>query len=113
MSSTREIAEAMERSTSVAGIYGSQRFLHVLVRLVLSDSGEKTWTLIRIDPQRDLIVGETVLPISAPHILVIPGPQYWAFVEKGRVRAFGEQEADSLLLVPSAWIVTASEFING
>ncbi len=100
----QRIAEAMERSTGVVGIFGGRRFLQVLARFVAPDTGTVSWSLLQIDPQRDQLLGGFTLPTSAPHLLVVPGPQYWAFVEKGRVRDLGEQDVDSLLLIPTAWV---------
>ena len=100
----RQLADAMEGSTGVVGIFGGRQLLHVLAREVAPHSNAVGWSLLQIDPLRDRYLGSFTLPTSAPHILVIPGPQYWAFVEKGRVRKLGEQETESILLIPSAWI---------
>lgn len=96
------VMRAVEQSSMPVGIWGWERYLFVLSRQPLA-TGTR-WTLTRLDPQQQpvrQVTGSVVLPTQAHHLTVVPGPDSWAFVEKGPVRAFGAQDIDSVVLVPS------------
>jgi hypothetical protein len=95
------VLHAVERSTMPTGLYGWENALFVLWRKA---EGRGThWYLTKIDPQNDRVLGTvSILKTSANHLSVVPGPNSWAFIEKGPVRGYGVQDIDSLLLVPAA-----------
>ncbi len=96
------LMRAVERSSMPAGIYGWRDYLYVLSR---APNGNGTrWTLSKIDPRADRLVSTVTLPAQANHLTVVPGPEKWAFIEKGPVRGYLDQEARSILWVPSAQI---------
>lgn len=97
------IMKTVEASTMPTGLYGWEHSLYLLWR---KPEGAKTlWFLTRIYPNKP---ERTVLiRTSANHLTVIPGPNAWAFVEKGPVRSWGEQNIDSILLVPAERIRSA------
>jgi hypothetical protein len=95
--------ETVERCHMAAGLYGWNGRLFVLARRPGAASDETVWSLTRIDPQRDEVVGTLELPTAAAHLTVIPGPRHWAILEKGPVRGFGQQDISTLLLIPNAW----------
>lgn len=90
---------AVERSRMVAGLYAWEGHLYLLTREPGVDGCR--WTLLEIDPTRETIVESFTLPTRAPHLTVVPGPESWALLERGRVTGFGQQEVPGLLLVPS------------
>ncbi|RMH25195.1 MAG: hypothetical protein D6692_11605, partial [Planctomycetota bacterium] len=89
-----------------AGLYGWKDYLYVLTREPREDGGTR-WSLHRIDPRADKLGRTVVLPTRSAHVVLAPGPRYWAVVEKGSVEADGGQTLDGLLLVPSSWIEKA------
>lgn len=101
--SYREVFKAIERAKMPVGLYGWQGHLYVLLR---EPMGEQTqWSLVKIDPAKDRMVGEPIqLPTHAPHIVLAPGKRFWAIVEKGRLEAPGNQAILGLVLVPSVSI---------
>lgn len=96
---------AYEGAPLAVGLYTGSRAprLFVLTRRPAGDAGTE-WTMTRIDPAADRIEGSLVLPTHANHLTLVPGPERWAILEKGRVRHYGEQDIATLLLVPTAWI---------
>ena len=99
------VMKGLERARIAAGLYGRGDQLYVLGREPAAEGVR--WTVSRIDPARDAVVRTVTLPTRAPHLVVVPGPDRWAIVEKGAVRAMGDQEVPSLLLVPTPWIEEA------
>jgi hypothetical protein len=93
------VMRAIEQSALPAGLWAWNRHLYLLSRAPV---GTKTqWTLTKIDPETPRFVGSTVLPTQANHLTVVPGPRWWALVEKGPVLGFGAQSVDSAMLIPS------------
>jgi hypothetical protein len=97
-----DVMRTLERSSIPVGLYAWENFLYVVSRT--PDISGTRWTLTRIDPRRDEVVGTTVLPLKASHIVVAPGPKRWAFLEKGPVEGFGTQNTGSVFLVSSSRI---------
>jgi hypothetical protein len=97
---------AYESARLPVGLYGWGGRLYVLTRAPASASGPPgtRWSLTKIDPRTDRIVGSVVLPTRAAHLSLVPGPESWAVLEKGRVERYGVQPIPSLLLIPAAWI---------
>lgn len=96
------VMRAVERSSMPAGLYGWKDHLYVLSR---EPNGDETrWSLSKIDPRADRVVSTVILPTRANHLTVVPGPAKWAFIEKGPVRGHLDQEARSILWVPSSQI---------
>jgi len=96
------VMRAVEQSSMPVGIWGWEKYLFVLSREP-RETGTR-WTLTRLDLQQrpaQQVTGSVVLPTQAHHLTVVPGPDSWAFVEKGPVRSFGAQDIDSLVLVPA------------
>jgi len=103
------VMSSVERSTMPTGLYGWEGSLFVLWRKV--EGRTSRWNLTKIDPQADRVVGTVSIATSASHLSVVPGPDSWAFIEKGPVRALGVQDIGTLLLVPSERLRVA--FKNG
>jgi hypothetical protein len=95
------VMAAVERSALPAGLYASRGLLHVLTRRPGARQGT-VWEVTAIDPAADRVIARVRLPTSAPHLVAAPGPERWAFLEKGSLTAPGEQETRALLFVP-AW----------
>lgn len=92
----------IERSFMVSGIYGWEDHLYLLVRRPDAGVVGSRWSLTKVDPEKEAIVGQIELPTTAAHVTLIPGPDFWAVLEKGKVRGFGQQEIPTMLLVPSS-----------
>lgn len=95
------VMQVVERAKMPTGLYAWQQALFVLTRQPGGD-GHTIWELTKIDPANDGVVGTISLPVNANHLTVIPGPDYWAFVEKGPVRALLNQEILGLFFIPSS-----------
>lgn len=94
-----ELMAEVEASTMPTGIYGWKGYLWIVWRRPGIEGQE--WLLTKIDPERDKVEGTVILPSQAHHLLVVPGPHYWALVEKGVVRGWGTQSIDSMRLIPA------------
>jgi hypothetical protein len=95
------VMRAVEQSTMPAGLWGWEGHLYLLSRAP-APAGTR-WTLTKIDPRPGAarFVGSVVLPTQANHLTVVPGPRWWALVEKGPVLGFGAQSIDGAVLIPS------------
>ena len=62
------------------------------------------WVMREVDRRTGKVKGIFLLPATSPHIMVIPGDDNWAIVEKGRVMAFNLQLIDAFWIVPSSMI---------
>lgn len=100
-----EAADALVRqSTMVAGVVGQGQFLYLLTREPASGSGTR-WLLHQIDPVRDKLLRQMPLPTSSNSLIVVPGENLWAFVEKGPVTGSPPvQEIGSVLMIPASVI---------
>src|SRR3984893_11846607 len=92
----------VEESAMPVGLYAWGKDLYLLSRQPAGSSTE--WRLSRIDVERDRIVETTVIPSRAHHLFAVPGPDQWAFVEKGAARGLRQQVVETGLLVPSTRI---------
>ncbi len=101
----------LQKTAMPVALYGSGSFLFVLIHRPANE-GMAIWELHRIDPVKDLISGAVILPTSVPEIVLAPGKESWAILEKGPLTASGKQEARRLLLVPSAAIEKGSGRIS-
>lgn len=94
----------VEKARMIAGLYGWSNSLYVLGR----EPGEEgtRWTLLQIDPEggENAIRSTAVLPTHTNHLLAVPGPKQWAFIEKGPVESFDRQEVRSAFFVPATMI---------
>ncbi len=93
------VMAAVERTAMPTGIYGFQQSLYVLSRM--PNGGETIWVLRRFDTEGRLIATFRI-PAKANHLTAVPGPNYWAFVEKGPVLDYGHQDIKTILFVPSS-----------
>jgi hypothetical protein len=92
-------------STSIpAGLYSQGSNLYLLVRQPTNLVGQSEWKLIRLDPKSGRTLGEFLLPTRANHVLVIPGQESWAIVEKGPVRSLAQQDVNGILFIPTSLI---------
>lgn len=90
----------VERESMPVGLYSQGGLLYVLWRKP-SPQGTR-WILSSIDPQKDRYIGATEIPLKANHVVVVPGDNTWAFIEKGPVKGFGVQDVPRVLLVPTS-----------
>jgi hypothetical protein len=96
-----ELMAAIEKISMPVGLYAQEngKYLYILWRTPLEKGTQ--WTLRSIDPNKDQYTGSIELPTRADHLTVVPGPENWAFIEKGPVKAYGVQDVASVLLIPS------------
>lgn len=94
----------LESQRLAVAVFGRGDFLYLLTRQP-SDApdGGTRWLLHQVDPKADVIVKTRVLPTTAAHLVVAPGPR-WALLEKGRMDAQGRQELKTMVLLPANWI---------
>lgn len=102
--------EAQTRVRSVTALFGQGDHLYLLGR----EPGETgtRWSLTVVDPASDRVVRTLYLPSTAPHLIVLPGSKDWALVEKGEVRAFGDQAVERALLLPTEWFSDADSVLT-
>lgn len=100
-------SRALERATVPVGLYGRANDLYLLTRRPRGEGGT-LWQLHRIDPEEDVLRYSVELPTTAHEVVLAPGPEWWAILEKKSITAPGEQEIPSMLLVPSSWIEDAA-----
>jgi hypothetical protein len=106
-----QLMKEVEESTMPIGLYGWEEDLYVVWRNQEAPGGQE-WYLTKIDisPGQDpsssvfRVVGHATLPTSANHLMAVPGPEYWAFIEKGTVEGFGIQNVERVQYVPAARI---------
>jgi hypothetical protein len=98
--------KAVERSTMPAGLYAWENHLFLLSRAV--EKGQRTWYLSKIDPERDELLWTVPVPGSAHHMMVIPGDQEWAFLEKGPVVAARNQATRHIRFVKAEQMRSSS-----
>ena len=90
----------LESKSMPVGLFSQGRTLYILWRKP-SHQGVQ-WILSSIDPRKDLYTGSMEIPIKADHVVVVPGDQNWAFIEKGPVKGYGIQDVSRVLLVPTS-----------
>lgn len=100
LKNTEEVMGAVERTTMPVGIFGWKDYLYVVSHSPGAADG--IWKISKIDPRQDRLVGWTSLPAQAAHVTVVPGVDQWTFLEKGHVRKFGDQPAETMLHVPAS-----------
>jgi hypothetical protein len=96
---SRDIFRALAQSTFPAGLFGWHGSLYVLVH---SSQGRNIWTLLKLDPRTGKTLWQRRIESTANHLTVVPGEQYWAFIERGRLEEAGVQEFPSFLRVPAS-----------
>ena len=97
------VAVEMERSTMPYGLFSWEDSLFVLRHVV--DRGERLWMLDKVDSATGEILGTVRVASSAKHLLLIPGPQFWAVVEKGDFVDFSGRkwpQVQDVRLLPSS-----------
>lgn len=95
---------ALEHSVAPVGLYAQGGKLYLLIRRPALTAGQTEWELARLNKESGRILGRITLPTRANHLIVIPGKERWAFVEKGSVQALGQQDVEGVLLIPTSWI---------
>lgn len=106
-----ELMKSIEDTSAPVGLYSSGNSLFVLFHVAPRSAGSALhWVLRGVDPSTGGFIGRPVeLPTKANHLTVIPGPKYWAFVEKGPVKAWAAQDASKVLLIPSEQFLSSTQ----
>lgn len=99
----RDVMTAVQNATMPTGLHAWEGYVYLTWRSRHS-SGRQNWFVSRIDPERGEIIETTALPSEANHLLVIPGSESWALVEKGPVEGFGFQTTERLRYIPASEI---------
>lgn len=82
------------------GLYSWGGDLFVTTRLF--DGKATRWTIAKIDPNTHRLAGVAIIPTNANHLTIAPGPRQWAFIEKGPVKGWNDnQDIHSILFVPA------------
>lgn len=120
-STTHRFGEAALTS-GVAGLYcgvGSDESVYMLSKVfpgelkrASRDAGSGRWWLHRMSGLESEVTS-LGLPIKSDHLVVIPGPVWWAFIAKGPVKEFGKQELGDIWLIPSSWMSDARSPLEG
>lgn len=96
------VEKALSQATMPIALYGAGRFLFLLTRQPTQQG--TTWKLHKIDPEKDRLLGSTTLPTTAFELVLAPGPEKWAILEKDPSDGVGNQKVSNLLLVSKAWV---------
>ncbi len=96
----------VQRQSIPVALYGHGAYLYLLTRdpLRTEDGYKTTWRLHQIDPEADELVRSLTLPTQTEHLLLAPGSQQWALIEKGPVNEVAQHEIKSMVLVPTPWV---------
>jgi hypothetical protein len=95
-----EVMAAVEASSMPVGLYAWDRSLFVMTRAY--DHGSTEWRITKIDPVTSRTMGTATIPVNAHHLTVVPGPNRWAFIEKGPITGWNDyQEIPSIFFVPT------------
>jgi len=95
-----QVMRAVEASTMPTGLYGWENSLYLLWRR--PEGNATKWFLTKIDAAREKVIGTvSIKSTSANHLTVVPGPRFWAFIEKGPAKGWGLQDVKSIFYVPS------------
>ncbi len=97
--SAAEIFGAVERATTAISLVGWRNMLYVITRKPQGGGGGTQWIAWPIQPREDRLLNGKILPTRAAHILIVPGSENWAIIEKGSVSADGTQDIPSILIV--------------
>jgi hypothetical protein len=98
-SNVQVIFDRLEQAPNTAGLYGADGHLYLLDRQP-AESGTK-WTITKLETNAK-VAYTLKLPTEANNLTVIPGPNEWAFIEKGPVLGMFQQEISSVLFVRTA-----------
>lgn len=98
----RTLFAAQAKAQSAVGLMGHGDLLYLLARQPTPGAGVH-WTLTVIDPAVDRVLRTLHLPTRAPHVMLVPGDDQWALVEKQAVQGFGVQGIGNALLMPGEW----------
>ena len=96
------ILQAIEDSIMPIGVFGWRGELHLLSRSPANDGSGTDWWLTRIDPERELAIGTARIASRALNLMVVPGAERWALIEKGHVDSFEDQDLESVIVVPAS-----------
>jgi hypothetical protein len=97
----------LETFAVASGLYAQDGMLYLLTRKP-DDKGGTTWSLYKIDPEKDRLLGKVNLPTSANLLTVVPSQKAWYLLERGRLQAGQRQDIDNLLVIDSAAIAALS-----
>jgi hypothetical protein len=89
----------IELASMPMGLFGAGDWLYLLTRSPLA-GGATRWALTRIDPATGEASGSMSIASAANHLMVVPGPDHWALIEKGPVLSFGYQELRQIVMMP-------------
>lgn len=98
----------LETLAVASGLYSQDGFLYLLTRKPTLN-GTK-WTLHKIDPIGDRLIGAIDLPTSASHLSVAASRTKWFFIEKGRIRSAQQQEINSAIVINGSEILSLKTF---
>ena len=93
----------VEAAKMPIGLYAWDGKVYTLIRSPGAKGGT-VWTLIKLDATSGRELARIDLDSQAPHLVVVPGDSWWAFVEKGSVKALGDQPITGILFVDSSQI---------
>lgn len=108
LKTVRSLFQAIESSSLPVGLVGWHDYLYLLTRRPSPRSGSTIWSLSKIEPASGKVIYTAEIPSSANHLTMVPGPNDWAFIEKGEVKGLGQQEIASMLLISSRIIENPS-----
>ncbi len=104
------IFASYESATMAAGIYAWDDRLYLLAKHAMAANRETAWWLIEVDPKNEgREISRIRLPTAAAHLTIVPGNEFWALIEKGKVQGVGRWHApfmdtSSMVLVPAHWL---------
>ncbi len=103
------VYQILESSKMPIGLYGWEGYLYLLAKEAMTDDGDTTWWLIKLDPRKNgREIGRYRLPTKAAHLTLVPGEEVWTALEIGPVQGIGETHAAFLETASAVLFSTAS-----
>jgi len=103
-----EAYRAFEATATAAAIYGWKGYLYLLLKCATQDAQPTRWFLTKLEPHMMKPLYTVSIPADSPHLTIVPGDFFWAFIEKDKpyVPPSGHeaQRVSHLIVVPAAQI---------
>lgn len=98
-----QIMKTVERSKMAAGLFADPAGDRLYVLLREPRGPETHWELQAVDVESGVKLGQpATLPSRNPHLVVVPGPDAWAFLEQNSALGFYDFESQGLRFIDSA-----------
>jgi|GEM_PF-5519371 len=88
------------KATATVGVYGTPDGLFLLFRR-RDDEQVTRWAIGEVDIERGVLIRTVPLPTTKPHIVLVPGKEEWAVIEKEQVIDYKTQPVGNIVIIPA------------